>query len=147
MVLFNIYNHHHTETHFIFSIFVSMTRPRFIYVISMLVPRIRDLIAQIFRIDLHFARQLLRQYYFKKCLNTGFAGTSRPKMTSLGNKPTFFNFIKYGLFGSAMMSWLQTAKKPWVENKVDVIYNVIFKWRRFSLTLNSRTMRWTQISI
>ena len=58
--------------------------------------RIRDLIVQIFQIGLYFARQLLRQYYFKKCPDTGFAGMSGPEMT-LGAKPSFsFNFIKYG---------------------------------------------------
>ena len=34
-LLFNTYKHHHSETLFIFTIFASMSRPRFIHVISM----------------------------------------------------------------------------------------------------------------
>ena len=34
-VFLNTYNHHYTETHFIFSIFVSICRPRSIYAVSM----------------------------------------------------------------------------------------------------------------
>ena len=34
-VLLNTYNHYYTETHFIFSLFWSMSMPRFIYVVSL----------------------------------------------------------------------------------------------------------------
>ena len=34
-VLLNTYNHHYTETHFISRIFVSMPRPKSIYIVSM----------------------------------------------------------------------------------------------------------------
>ena len=34
-VLLNMYKHHHTETLFIFSVFVSMTKPMSLYVVSM----------------------------------------------------------------------------------------------------------------
>ena len=35
-MLLNTYNHHYAETYFIFSIFMVMSRPRSIYVVSML---------------------------------------------------------------------------------------------------------------